>query len=89
MKNQWSPSAGFAGIIVTVLLAAPSHVPSTFFIGLFCPFAIILGRVLTWVVGYRSWMLIPLITIDAIANAFWFMLVAETVRLLILRLRKA
>jgi len=90
MKNQWSPKAAALGVFVTLLLAAPSDIPPVFLIGLFCPPLVILGRALGLIhLSFSSWMLSILIPVDAAGNAFWYMLLAEAFRLLILRLRSS
>jgi hypothetical protein len=88
MKNEWSLNAAALGVFVTILLLAPTDIPPVFVVGLFCPPPIILGRVLDPLhVGFSSWMYFLLIPVDAAGNAIWYMLLAETFRLLMLHVR--
>lgn len=56
------------------------------------PAPVILGRLLEWVHWLRlpGWIMIPLgILLSAIGDALWYMLHAETLRLLVRRLTRA
>jgi hypothetical protein len=85
VKNQWSPNAAMLGVLIALLLATVSYIPSTFVVGLFCPSAVILGRAIDLLhVSFSQWMLFLLIPISAVGNALWYMLLAEAFRLSIL-----
>jgi hypothetical protein len=88
MKNQWSANAAALAVIVTLMLVPINDLPLTIFVALFCPAPLILVRALTlFGLSFPQWMLIALVPAGATGNALWYMLVTETFRLLILRLR--
>jgi hypothetical protein len=88
MKHRWSLNAAVLGIFVTILLTTVSDIPPRFLVGLFCPSALILaGGINLLHVSFSQWMLFLLIPLGAVGNAFWYMLLAETFRLLILSLK--
>lgn len=89
LKNQWSGTAGVFGSIVAIVLGLTSDIKPNFLRGILCPTEVILARLLElFHVGVSyGWSLTLLVAIDALGNAFWYMLVTEAVRLLIAELK--
>ena len=91
MKNRWSPTAGVVGFVFAVILCSASDIKLNFFLGILCPAPVILGFLLRSFHFHSSvvptWFIILEIAISAAGNAIWYMLVAETFRLLIQKIR--
>jgi hypothetical protein len=88
LKNDWSSTAGLFGFVVAIVLGFASDIQPNFVIGILCPTGVILARLLgLFHVGVSyGWTIISLVAVDAIGNAFWYMLVTEAVRLLLAEL---
>jgi hypothetical protein len=89
VTHKWSPTAGVVGFTLTVFLCMASDVRIGPALAVLFPAPVILGRLLEWVHWLRlpGWIMIPLgILLSAIGDALWYMLLAETFRLLVRRL---
>ena len=89
MKNHWSSTAAVFGFVVAIVLILASDIPSNFFIGILCPPPIIFGGLprLFNFTSFPTLAIVLLVAISAAGNAIWYMLVTETLRLLITKLK--
>jgi hypothetical protein len=92
VTHKWSPTAGVAGFTLTISLCMVSDIRIGPALAVLFPAPVILGRLFEWVhlVGQpRWWMILLAILLSAIGDALWYMLLAETLRLLVHRVNRA
>jgi hypothetical protein len=85
-ENRWSMGAATTGAVVACLLAVTSDVSLSGFWSLLSPFAVIVfGLCDRFHFQIPALALIVVVILNIFANAIWFMVIAETLRLLRLR----
>jgi hypothetical protein len=89
MKHRWSPTAALVGVLIAVELGVISDVEPTLLVGIMCPPLVMIGALLRLFHAdlIATWAILVFIALSAAGNAFWYMLIIETVRLIFERLK--
>lgn len=89
VRNQWSPTAGIIGLLLTLGLGMISDFPFSGFFAILFPAPAILGRVIGLFDHVQIWAILPFFLVSAVGDAIWFMMIAETFRLLVRQWRSS
>jgi hypothetical protein len=90
VKNQWSPLAGNIGFSLTLVFASISDLPWNLLLRvLLAPASIVSSLFTRFEIVPHGWMLWALVLFVSLADALWFMIVAEVVRLSVRRIAKS
>ena len=91
MKNEWSPTAGVIGFFIAVAMALATDFSDTYSVRIIVGGLMLVVQVvrlfrLTVSFDPGFWVMVPLVLIGALANAAWYMILCETMRLLVKKL---